>query len=225
MRGDRRAGLQAPGDQSYRGCMTKPTWVKLLKGNPINKTRFHNSRGQILPWREVPSAIASVGHRILGRYREGPWMTPAAVRRLDELLDRDMTLLELGSGVSTSWYARKTGLVVSLEPNAMWADKVRNEISSFPNCELRGTDIETELRRQGEGFDVVIVDFDSDNQFTRDEAVRLVAGVARRILVLDDSDRPEYAAADAYMHDWKSERFVGMKSTPLGVVETTIYTR
>lgn len=208
--------------------MTTPIWVKLLKGNPINKTRFHDSRGQILPWREVPSAISSVGHRVVGRYRAGPWMTPAAVRRLDELLDRDMTLLELGSGVSTSWYARKTGRVVSLEPNPMWADKVRNDIASFPDCELRETDIESELHRivaGGERFDVVIVDFDSDNHFTRDEAVRLVEGVARRIVVLDDSDRPEYAAADAHMSNWSVERYVGMKSVPLGVVETSIYTR
>jgi Methyltransferase domain len=213
---------------AYYRPMTPPLLSKIIKGHPTRRTRFHTGRAQFLPLRELPSAVVSFGYRAVKRYPDGPWMTPSAVRELRDSLTSSMSLLELGSGVSTAWYADRVGRVVSIEPEAEWAAKVQLQLAGRANCELRQASVEDELRRvilTEDHFDVVIIDFDEHYGFTRPEAVELAKSVATRIVVLDDSDRPEYAAADASMSGWQAYRFPGMKSVPLIATETTIYVR
>lgn len=45
-----------------------------------------------------------------------PWITPGAIAFLDERLKSDFNVLEIGSGGSTLWFAKKCGSVKSIEP-------------------------------------------------------------------------------------------------------------
>jgi hypothetical protein len=185
-------------------------------------------RGQLLPPSEWGAAAKSVGLRLARRVPDTPWMTPSAVRRLDALLEPSMTLLELGSGVSTSWWARRVAHVTSVEPDAAWAAAVRSataEAGVGGKVEVVESAIPTYLDRLTEEYDVVVVDFNPVSD--RPAAVRAVAPLARRFVVHDDSDAPSnrIEPADLPGPGWRVERHPGMKPTPLAVVETSIYLR
>ena len=84
----------------------------LLRGPSEGPTRLHTGRGQLLPpyaWGDVGRATRD---RLRGQRPQVPWMAPGAVRALHRLLHPEMTLLELGSGASTAWYAERVGRVV-----------------------------------------------------------------------------------------------------------------
>ena len=69
---------------------------------------------------------------------EVPWMTPGAVQRLDELVKPTDNVIEVGTGGSTLFFARRAQLVIGIEPNLEWADSVIQEASgrNINNCLL-----------------------------------------------------------------------------------------
>src|SRR3954451_2015207 len=103
------------------------TWM--VRGNQERrKSRLHTLRGEPLPsscWGDVPLALLERASR---RQWNRPWMIRRAVQRLDEVLQPDMTVLELGSGLSTRWYAHRARLVESVEPNRDWATTVQQQV-------------------------------------------------------------------------------------------------
>jgi hypothetical protein len=151
-------------------------------------------------------------------------MAPQAVVRLDELLTRDMSLLELGSGASTVWYGERCGRVVSVEPDPAWAERTARQVAHLPNVQMRQCAL-ADVERTQEEFDVIIVDGTDTERHTRTDSVRAVRSRARQIVVLDDSDRPRYAPCDELLADWNCERYTGFKSTPFRPTETTIWLR
>jgi hypothetical protein len=200
---------------------------KVLRGSPLRPTRLHSMRGELLPWSEWPAAGRSIASRALRRSPEGPWITPSAVRRLDHLLRPSMTLLELGSGASTSWYARRVAHVTSIEPDPAWAEAVRTSVAAAglaDKVEVRLSAIAACLASAAEEFDVVVVDFNPVPD--RPDAVRAVASFTRQLIVHDDSDAPfNRIEVTELPGQWRAERHAGMKPTPLAVVETSLYLR
>ena len=74
-----------------------------------------------------------------------------------------------------------------------------------------------------ESFDLVLVD-------GQDERVGCVESAAPKLkrgglLVLDDSDRPEYRRVDRVLESWPRRVFIGLKPYPLTASETAIYRR
>ncbi len=59
------------------------------------------------------------------------WMAPAAIRIFENLLTKEMTGLEFGSGRSTLFFAQRIKHLVSLEHDRSWYDKVRQEITEL----------------------------------------------------------------------------------------------
>jgi SAM-dependent methyltransferase len=196
-------------------------------------TRFHTARGDLMPadaWQGLPRLVAK---RIQGRRHPHPWMVWGAVVVLDDSLTPESRVLELGSGDSTAWYARRAGSVLSLEDNASWAGEVAADlrVAGLLYAEVRhvateelGPILESLPRA---GFDVVIVDNDDRPTFTRNDAVAIARDLVRPggLLVLDDSDHPRWVAANETLADWDVQRFVGMKPWPLMATETAVFTR
>lgn len=54
-----------------------------------------------------------------------PWLTEPAVAFLDDRLGAGLTVGEFGSGNSTLWLASRCKQVVSVEEDAMWAERLR----------------------------------------------------------------------------------------------------
>jgi predicted O-methyltransferase YrrM len=207
--------------------------AKLIRANEQRTTRFHTARGELMPldaWFHFPQLLWERGW---ARISEAPWMVPAAVAFLNERIRRDWQIVELGSGLSTSWYARRAAAVISLEDNSGWYAKVKAHLEreGIGNCDLRLVELESfqhEVRRlPDESFNLVIVDSNENHRVSRVGLLRAAANklVPGGLIILDDSDKPEYGDADSALPDWDVRRFVGMKSTPLMALETTVYQR
>jgi hypothetical protein len=122
-----------------------------------------------------------------------PWVTYSFIDFIKDRLKKQHTVFEFGSGNSTYFYAKYAGIVVSVEHDKEWFDKI---ISTKPeNAEL----IYCELVRDGdycrvplkleETFDIIIVD-GRDRVNCCKQAVNSVS--ENGVIVLDDSERPDY---------------------------------
>ncbi len=200
---------------------------KLLGVSTDRRSRFHSRRGRLLPAREIVRAPELLVGRLRRSFAEPePWMASGAVAELDRLLRPHMTLLELGSGTSTVWYAKRTKSTTSIEDHAEWADQVTVMVMDLPNVDLRRVASMSEGldTLAGDQFDVVIVDHTDTPELTRVDAIRALKDRVG-IVVLDDSDRVAYLEADAVLAGWSRKRFVSLRATPFQATETTIYRR
>jgi predicted O-methyltransferase YrrM len=164
---------------------------------------------------------------------ERPWIVPAAIGWLRRRIRSDWSILELGSGRSTVWFARRAGRVLSFEDNRFWADRTREQLEELGlgNAELRIGPVEELAEAVAElpeaAFDLVVVDFLEAPAVTR---IDVLTPAMKRVraggyLLLDDSDRPGYVKAYELLGGWKERRFVGVKDEWPEACETTIFRR
>jgi predicted O-methyltransferase YrrM len=200
-----------------RSLTIRAATAKVAGRDAERASRLHTRRGQVV--------LPGFASALLARRRppQGPWMAPAAVRRLETLLGPNLTLLELGSGSSTAWYAERCKQVVSVEPDPAWARSTRAAVGSAGNVEVIEESVADYLGH-GRPADVVIVDHLDEPGHSRVDSIRAVCASAA-IVVLDDSDRTAYRTADSVLLGWPSERFVGYRPRPLQPTETTIWCR
>ena len=126
-------------------------------------------------------------------------MVPAAVQRLHELVaNRDDSVLDVGTGGSTLFYARRCRQVVGLETKASWAAMVRDALhdhglehnSRVHTC-LTQALLEEQVDRSSP---VSVLSVDTVHGFNRDRL--LLKGLAklrptgRRVVVLDNWAEP-----------------------------------
>jgi predicted O-methyltransferase YrrM len=198
----------------------------------IRASLRHTARGPmpLSAWLRLPAAKLRAR---LGREPERPWIVPAAVGWLGRRTRRDWRVLELGSGRSTVWLAKRTGSVLAFEDNEHWLERARALLAErgLDNVELRALPVERfvpEVAALGdEAFDLVVVDFLESPQADRVEAVGAARPKLRPggYLLLDDSDRPAYAEAFDLLEGWRRRRFAGVKDGWPQAVETTIFRR
>jgi predicted O-methyltransferase YrrM len=181
-------------------------------------------------WLRLPAARLRARR---GRVPERPWIVPAAVGWLARRMRRDWRVLELGSGRSTVWLARRAGAVTSFEDNEFWLERTREMLreAGIENCEVRELPVESfaaELGRLEDGsLDLLVVDFLEAPGAERVEAVRAGRAKVRPggYLLLDDSDRPGYAEAYELLDGWRERRFTGVKDEWPAACETAIFRR
>jgi SAM-dependent methyltransferase len=194
--------------------------------------RFHTARGPmgISGWLRYPAAWWRAR---TGRVPERPWIVPAAIGWLGRRIRPDWSVLELGSGRSTAWYARRAGRVLSLEDNEFWAEETRGrlEAARLSSVDLRLRPVEDFPREVAElpdeSFDLVVVDFLEAPEVTRVDALKPAMKKVRPggLLLLDDSDRPGYAEAYQLLAGWRERRFTGVKDEWPEACETAIFRR
>jgi predicted O-methyltransferase YrrM len=145
----------------------------------------------------------------------------------------DWSVLELGSGRSTLWFARRVRSVISFEDNSYWypQTKERLEDRGLSNVDLRLRPVEdfpSEVAALPvEAFDLVVVDFLEAPSVTRVDAVKPAMKKVRPggYLLLDDSDRPGYAEAFELLSGWRFRMFTGVKDEWPEACETGIFRR
>jgi predicted O-methyltransferase YrrM len=168
-----------------------------------------------------------------GRTLERPWIVPAANGWLRRRIRSDWTILELGSGRSTVWFAHRARRLISFEDNEFWAERTRDRLreTGLENVELRVGPIEALTDAiaalPDSSFDLVVVDFLESPKVTR---IDLLGAAMKRVkpggyLLLDDSDRPGYAQASGMLDGWRERRFTGVKDEWPEACETTIFRR
>ena len=174
-------------------------------------------------WAQLPLAVAT---RLARRQSQAPWIVPDAVSYLARIIGRDAHVLEVGSGWSTIWYARRCGRLISLEHDPGWYAKVKKDLarSGIDNCDLhlveRAAMPETVARLEDGELDVVVID-----GVDRMACLAVARSKVKRggYVVLDDSDWSEHREADVLLRGWERRRFVGVKPAPLLASETTVY--
>lgn len=214
--------------------MTGPARVvrRIWRGDDSRRSRLHTRDGEFLGLRGARQLAGACLRRVRpARSNTLPWLAPGAVRYLDVHLKGRERFLELGAGASTAWFARTTSTVISLEDSPAWADQVRGQLTrlGIKNVDLRTGPLDVlldECLRLTDGFDVVLVD-QNETHLTRVEAVELLADRvnAGGLLILDDSDRPEYERAFHRLQTWRQLRFAGYRRVPLTPTVTTIFIR
>jgi len=122
-----------------------------------------------------------------------PWVTYSFIDFIKERLKKDHTVFEFGSGNSTYFYAKYAGIVVSVEHDKAWYDKI---LSTKPDnaelifCELvRDGDYCRVPQKLEETFDIIIVDGRDRVNCCR-QGVKALS--ERGVIVLDDSERDSY---------------------------------
>jgi SAM-dependent methyltransferase len=194
--------------------------------------RFHTVREPmpLAGWLRYPAAWWRAKR---GSTPERPWIVPAAIGWLGRRIGSDWSLLELGAGRSTVWFARRAGSVLSFEDNEFWArqTRTRSDELGLGNVDLRVGPIE-ELPNAvaalpDDRFDLVVVDFLEAPTVTRVDVLKPAMKKVRAggFLLLDDSDRPGYAEAFELLDGWRFRKFVGVKDEWPEACETGIFRR
>ena len=194
--------------------------------------RFHTARGPmgLSGWLHYPAAWRRARKGITP---ERPWIVPSAIGWLRRRIRSDWSILELGAGRSTAWFARRAGSVLSFEDNEFWYDHMREELNAagLANAEISLVEIEslpTKIAALPDAsFDLLVVDFLEAPTVTRIDALKPAMRKVRpgRYLLLDDSDRPGYAEAYELLAGWRERRFSGIKDGWPEACETAVFRR
>jgi SAM-dependent methyltransferase len=194
--------------------------------------RFHTVRGPmgVSGWVRYPAAWWRARR---GTTPERPWIVPTAVGWLGRRIRSDWSVLELGSGRSTVWFAWRAGSVLSFEDNEWWypQTKQRLEKAGLSNVDLRLREVEQFPEEVAQlpdaSFDLLVVDFLEAPSVTRVDAVKPAMKKVKPggFLLLDDSDRPGYAEAFRLLSGWRFRKFTGVKDEWPEACETGIFRR
>jgi predicted O-methyltransferase YrrM len=219
-------------DSATREMMQEPPPARGPHEPGTRAGRFHTVRGPmgLSGWLHYPAAWYRARS---GRTPERPWIVPAAVGWLRRRIRSDWSILELGSGRSTAWFARRAGRVLSFEDNEFWGGHTRDRVEQLglENVELRLRAVEDFPRELTElpeaAFDLVVVDFLEAPAVTRVDVLKPAMKRVRAggYLLLDDSDRPGYTEAYALLAGWRERRFSGIKDEWPEACETAIFRR
>ena len=199
---------------------------RIVAGDGDRATRVHTESGNRLNWLGIPAMAAAVSRRVLGS-DDGPWMTPGSVQKLETELRTTDIMLELGGGNSTTWYAARVSEIHTVESDPNWAAKIEQSAAnkSLSNVHVHRAQFgETLDTFRNSNVDVVIVDFTESPEFRRPDAVKAALDwpVPPRIIVLDDSDRPQYRKALENHDVLQVCRYPGIRPRPLVATETTL---
>ncbi|RZK66259.1 MAG: FkbM family methyltransferase, partial [Pedobacter sp.] len=129
-----------------------------------------------------------------------PWVTYSFIDFIKDRINKNHDIFEFGSGNSTIFYAKLAGSVYSVEHDKDWFE--RSSKINLPNvkmiqCDLvPGGEYCKSAAPTGKKFHVIIVD-GRDRVNCCKQAVESLT--ENGVIVLDDSERSEYAEAHVYL--------------------------
>ncbi len=129
-----------------------------------------------------------------------PWVTYSFIDFIKERLKKQHTIFEFGSGNSTFFYSKLAGIVVSVEHDKDWFEKINTtkpENAELIYCELvRDGDYCRMPIKLEEKFDIIIVD-GRDRVNCCKQAVSALS--ENGVVVLDDSEREFYREGISFL--------------------------
>jgi precorrin-6B methylase 2 len=157
-----------------------------------------------------------------------PWMTYPAIEFIRKRVKPDMSVFEYGSGGSTIWWANQVREVISVEHDRAWFEKVAKNVGSRATVYqidlVYGGEYSRAIQKFQNRFDVVVVDGRD-----RVNCVKncLPALKPSGVVILDNSERPEYSEALTFLavNGFKRIEFVGFYPIVNVKGETTIFYR
>ena len=163
---------------------------KIIAGDKFRKTRLHDEQGHVVPVSEIGKLPLRALQALLAKrniYSRAPWWPPAAACRIEALIDKDWTIVEFGSGMSTLWLADRARQVISVESNRDWYDRISSSFSDRKNVEylFRAAQAYTDIPEPLDRIKLVVVDGERRADCIDWAMARLPVGAW---LYLDNSD-------------------------------------
>lgn len=157
-----------------------------------------------------------------------PWLNFPLVEFLNTRLNRQQTVFEYGSGLSTIYFAERVKVITSVEHNKDWYEKTRMLLGERKNADVvffeLNDDYPDAIRFTGadKKYDIVIIDGRMRNSCI-EKAVDFLT--TQGVIILDDSNRPRYEPAFGFLKDrgYKFLTFCGMKPGQLRGCQGTIF--
>lgn len=154
-----------------------------------------------------------------------PWTTYSFIDFIRTRLTTAQNIFEYGSGYSTLFFAPKAASVTSCEHDQSWYRDMQKKISA--NCSLifaEGDAYEKSIIETGKSYDIVFVD-----GIRRNECIKTALPYLTKegVLILDDSERPEYAEGRKHLTD-SGFRFIDFYGVAPGILfkkATTVFYR
>ncbi|ASF45695.1 class I SAM-dependent methyltransferase [Methylovulum psychrotolerans] len=175
--------------------MLKNLVRKACYGNR-NYSRLHDEKGNKIAYKLLflhsPKAIMTGLLRIAFGYRPLlPWISYSAIDYLQDFLNKEKTVLEFGSGMSTVWYAQFAKQVASVEDCQPWFQKVKTifkekNITNVEYVILTDDAYVGYKSDSGEQFDLIMID-GSNRHHCALNAINLIKEGG--IIYLDNSDK------------------------------------
>jgi hypothetical protein len=166
---------------------------KIYAGSDTRKTRLHDELGTRVPLgrllRNGPRAVLTGAARVLFGWRqELPWISYDARKDLARVLTPRSKVLEFGSCMSTMWYSRHAGSVVSIEDYRPWFDLVSARIGKLGNVDYRfAADRAAYVAlAPDQRYDLIMIDGSHRDDCVRFALEHLAPG---GIIYLDNSDK------------------------------------
>ncbi len=177
-----------------------------------------------------------------GKY--SPWLTPASIEFLYNVLNKDMVGLEYGSGRSTLFFSPCLGKLTSIEHDSSWFNHVEKMLieKNISNVEYKlippattETKIEIETRNKSsfdveisnyneyfsfilnlpdDYFDFIIIDGRARVECSKRAIDKLKSG---GIFILDNSERTRYKPVHDLLKSWP------VVNTTTGLTDTTFW--
>lgn len=159
-----------------------------------------------------------------------PWITYPAIDLLAERISPDIRVFEYGCGNSTLWWASRVAQVCSVEHDAGWHQTMGSKVpanaavSFVALDELGSYPAQIYRDKPSSGWDVVVID---GRQRVQCVAQAIDALSASGVIVLDNSDRLEYAPAleELKRNGFKHLRLKGQAPIITHESETSIFYR
>lgn len=122
-----------------------------------------------------------------------PWVTYSFIDFIEDRLNKNMTIFEYGSGNSTLWYSKKVKLVISVEHDKKWYERIKNDMPENVKIHYKeliyGGDYARFTSTITERFNIIIVD-GRDRVNCLKQSINSVSKDG--VIVLDDSERDAY---------------------------------
>lgn len=152
-----------------------------------------------------------------------PWLALSCNFFLERRLKNSFDLLEYGSGNSSLYFSKKCRTVTSIESDQAWYNHVKN--NSPANVNLIYSEALTYHQKANDlhqTYDIILID-GINREACFDASIGLLKSGG--IVILDDSDRPEYASImeKAKNMDFKSIAFFGLALGSFRMKTTTIF--
>ncbi len=174
-------------------------------------------------------------NRLLRRVPDTPWFSTPAVEFLARIIQPHWRVLECGSGRSTAWYGRHVCSVLALEDQPAWYAQVVRLVDGRANVSidlLPCREFPARVSAEPAGsFDLVVVDGNEHDEHGerlpahagRPGCVHAAIRILRigGVLIVDNSDLPQYREVDESLAAWHSTRFRGFPYAPMTPTETT----
>ncbi len=156
-----------------------------------------------------------------------PWLSYSAIAFLDEKLNKDMSVFEYGSGMSTMYFRDRVKFIKSVEHNKGWYDNVKNGLKDS-NSDIMYIPLDEDgdycraAQRDSEKYDIILVD-GRDRINCCKQSIKSLKDSG--IFIFDDSDREEYQEVFTIMEEqgFRYIRFYGLRPASCYFEATTMF--